>query len=159
MRAEEEPIKAALEYEGSLRTFFSMQPDHSNDPDVRSVGRKSFDLILLGMGVDGHTASLFPSSDALNECVHWVTPVEHTKPPPPIVTRLTLTLPAINAATQVTFLVAGATKSQSLKHVLSPPDQSSPALPAQLIQPLNGQLLWLVDEAAYSGKPKQYDTI
>jgi len=46
-----------------------------------------------------------------------------------------------------------------LKHVLSSPDQSSPALPAQFIQPLNGQLLWLVDEAAYSGKSKQFDTI
>jgi 6-phosphogluconolactonase len=159
MRAEEEPIKAALEYEGTLRAFFSMQPDHSNDPDVGSVGQKSYDLVLLGMGDDGHTASLFPSSDALNESVCWVTAVEHTNPPPPLVTRLTLTLPAINAAAQVIFLVAGASKSQSLKYVLSPPDQSSPALPAQLIHPLNGQLLWLVDEAAYSGKSKQYDTI
>ncbi len=158
MRAEEEPIKAALEYEGSLRTFFSMQPDHSNDPDVGSARRKSFDLVLLGMGDDGHTASLFPSSEALNESVCWVSVVEHTNPPPPLVTRLTLTLPAINAAAQVTFLVACASKSQSLKHVLSP-DQSSPTLPAQLIQPLTGQLLWLVDEAAYSGKSKQYDTI
>ena len=154
MRAEEEPIKAALEYEGSLRTFFSIQHDHSNDPDVGSAGLKSFDLVLLGMGDDGHTASLFPSSDALNESVCWVTAVEHTNPPPPLVTRLTLTLPAINAAAQVTFLVAGASKSQSLKHVLSSPDQSSPALPAQFIQPLNGRLLWLVDEAAYSGKSK-----
>jgi len=153
MRAEEEPKKAALEYEGSLRTFFSM---HS---DVGSPGQKSFDLVLLGMGDDGHTASLFPSSDALNESVCWVTAVEHTNPPPPLVTRLTLTLPAINAAAQVTFLVAGASKSQSLKHVLSSPDQSSPVLPAQFIQPLNGQLLWLVDEAAYSGKSKQFDTI
>jgi len=159
MRAEEEPIKAALEYEGSLRTFFSMQPDHSSDPNVGSAGRKSFDLVLLGMGDDGHTASLFPSSDALNESVCWVTAVEHTNPPPPLVTRLTLTLPAINAASQVTFLVAGASKSQSLKHVLSPTDQSSPTLPAQLVQPLNGHLFWLVDEAAYSGKSKQYDTI
>jgi len=158
MRVEEEPIKAAREYEGSLRTFFSMQPDHSFDPDVGSVGRKSFDLVLLGMGDDGHTASLFPSSDATNESVCWVTAVAHNNPPPPLVTRLTLTLPVINAAAQVTFLVAGASKNQSLKHVLFP-DQSSPTLPAQLIQPLNGQLLWLVDEAAYSGKLMQYDTI
>jgi len=107
------------------------------------------DLIFLGMGPDGHTASLFPGSEALNERGAWVT----TNSAPALKSyRLTLTFPVLNAAAHVIFLVAGADKAETLKKVLEgPPEQ----FPAQLIQPANGRLSWLVDQAAATLLRKQ----
>jgi len=103
-----------------------------------------FDLILLGLGPDGHTASLFPESPALAEQRLWVRPnyVEKFK-----AHRLTLTFPVINAASEVIFLVAGEDKAEALGRVLQPQSEGR-SLPAQGVCPQNGRLTWFVDEAA-----------
>jgi 6-phosphogluconolactonase len=102
----------------------------------------SLDLALLGMGPDGHTASLFPGSEALEERSLWVRPnfVEKLK-----AHRLTLTLPILNAAVAVLFMVAGAGKAETLRQVLEGP---AGKFPAQRVQPVKGTLTWFVDEAA-----------
>lgn len=143
MRGEIPPEQAAAEYEQELRDFFAGSNGHQ--PSAFSY-QPTFDLILLGMGEDGHTASLFPGTSVLEEKERWVVAVPHETPPPPLVSRLSLTLPAINAAAQVTFIVAGGGKAAILKQALSPP--SRPILPTQMIQPAHGDLLWLVDQAA-----------
>jgi 6-phosphogluconolactonase len=100
------------------------------------------DLIFLGMGPDGHTASLFPGSAALNDRTEWVAP---NFAPALNSFRLTLTLPVLNAAAHVIFLVAGAEKAETLRQVLEGPEGH---FPAQLIQPARGRLSWFVDESA-----------
>jgi len=100
------------------------------------------DLVFLGMGPDGHTASLFPGSPALGEKVAWVAPNfaaqlnSH---------RLTLTLPVLNAAAHDIFLVAGKDKAETLRQVL---EGAAGRFPAQLIQPARGRLSWFLDESA-----------
>lgn len=132
------PDQASTQYENELRTFFGDSP--------------RFDLVLLGLGDDGHTASLFPSSPALHERNRWVLAVPHKTPPPPLVSRVTLTPAAINSAREVVFLVSGGTKAKRLAEVLEI-SSSSPPLPAQMIQPEQGELLWLVDKSAASSIP------
>jgi len=102
------------------------------------------DLIFLGMGSDGHTASLFPGSPALDERVLWVRPNFSQRLGS---FRLTLTYPVLNAAAHVVFLVAGADKAETLRDVLKGPPRLSP-LPAQGVQPAGGRLRWFVDQAA-----------
>lgn len=131
MYGELDPIVSASQYEQELRQLFPTS--------------KTFDLFFLGLGEDGHTASLFPGSPALTISDRWVAHVAHTQPPPPLVDRLTLTLPAINAAAQVVFLVSGAGKAPALKEALYP---SAAPPPAALVQPTSGKLLWLVDREA-----------
>lgn len=133
------PAAAASEYEAKLRQFFSAGRGQETGPV-----RARFDLVLLGMGADGHTASLFPGASAISGDHHWVTAyyVEHLQ-----AWRISLTPVAINAARQATFLVAGADKAARLKQVLYGPYQPM-QLPAQVIRPDQGRLLWLVDEAA-----------
>ncbi len=101
-----------------------------------------FDMVFLGMGPDGHTASLFPGTEALQEKALWVRPnfVEKMQ-----TYRLTLTLPVLNAAADVVFLVAGADKAETLHQVLEGPPGE---FPAQLVQPINGQVNWFIDEWA-----------
>lgn len=102
------------------------------------------DLVLLGMGADGHTASLFPLSQALEEKTLWVRP----NPVEKLGTqRMTLTLPVLNAAAQIVFLVSGVEKAETLRRVLKGPLQVE-QLPAQGVRPVNGRLRWYVDEAA-----------
>ena len=135
IRGEIEPIRAAREYEATLKAAFGdAQP--------------AFDLLLLGLGEDGHTASLFPGSSALKHQRHWVTAVEHHRPPPPLVTRISLTLPALNAAREIWFLVSGAGKAGILSRVLNPEEESD-LLPAQLVNPVSGEVVFLVDQAAW----------
>lgn len=130
-----EPVRAAAEYEQTLRSFFA-----------KRAGKTRFDLILLGMGDDGHTASLFPDTEALNETERLVV-ANHV---PKLDTwRITLTAPIINDAAHVAFLVAGAGKAAVLKRVLQGPRQPH-KLPSQLIQPVDGELVWLLDKAAAS---------
>ena len=119
------PLTDANVYEGLLRAFFGEAP--------------AFDLLMLGMGEDGHTASLFPGSISLREDERWVIA------PPDVVqgmSRLTLTLPALNAARRTIFLVSGASKADALRRI-----RSGEELPAGMVRGAE----WLVDEAAASG--------
>ncbi len=127
---EADPAVAARTYEEHLREFFQLQP-----------GFPAFDLILLGMGDDGHTASLFPHTEALHSSDRLI--VVGTKSDQP---RLTFTAPLINQAHCVMFLVAGANKQSALSHVLAPTGDNF-TYPARLIQP-QGELWWLLDRAA-----------
>jgi 6-phosphogluconolactonase len=134
MKAEMPDLEAAaLDYERTLQSVF----DGERVPH--------FDLILLGMGPDGHTASLFPGSPALAECRRLVVPVTDAPKPPP--RRLTLTIPVLNAARLVLFMATGADKAQTLREVLTgiaSPDR----YPARYVRPGQERLSWLVDEAA-----------
>jgi 6-phosphogluconolactonase len=135
--AELEPETAASAYESALRTFF----------DARSRGETPFprfDLVLLGMGDDAHTASLFPGTPALDETERWVAAQYVEK----LATwRLTLTPPALNAAESVLFLATGSGKASALAAVLEG-EYDPQQFPSQLIQPASGNLSWYVDEAA-----------
>ncbi len=139
MEAEKADInQAAQEYQNKIATFFSV-PNSSSPPQ--------FDLLYLGMGPDGHTASLFPDTNALGEKSKWVVsnfvPKFNTN-------RMTFTYPMINQAKNVIFLVAGKDKVASLKEVL----EGKPNLetyPSQGINPSHGSLLWLLDVDASSG--------
>ncbi len=115
------------------------------ESQLRDSG-ETLDLILLGLGDDGHTASLFPGSPQLGEAEKWVTatPVASLEPQ---VRRLTLTFPAINASRRVWFLASGAGKAERLQQVLSGP-RDVQKLPAQGVAPTSGKLLWFLDEAA-----------
>jgi 6-phosphogluconolactonase len=129
------PAEAASRYEATLRQFFS--PEQEGEA-------VTFDLVLLGMGTDGHTASLFPRSKVLAERSRWVASdyVDETKD-----WRVTLTPPAINAARQVSFLVSGRAKARTVQQVIRGPRQSR-LLPAQIVQPKSGNLTWLLDSEA-----------
>ncbi len=128
---------AAEAYEQTLRKFFAVEPGQ--------VPR--FDLILLGMGPDGHTASLFPETAALREKARLVVAnwVEKLK-----TSRITFTLPLLNAAHGVAFLVSGTDKASALHEVLegnAPGEQ----YPTKLVQPADRKLIWFLDRAAASG--------
>jgi len=103
-----------------------------------------FDLVLLGLGVDGHTASLFPSSPVLREVFRLVAAVHVAAAQIP--QRLTLTFPVLNAAARILFLVTGAEKAKILRKAL---DERA-TLPATMVRPTDGELIWLVDRAAAS---------
>jgi 6-phosphogluconolactonase len=127
---------AAEKYEQELRTFF----------DLEAGQLPRFDCILLGMGPDGHTASLFPGTAALHETkrlvvANWVDKFKTY--------RITLTVPVLNHADLVVFLVSGAEKAEALKAVLQG-DYRPDRFPAQLIRPGSEKLLWIVDRAAAS---------
>jgi 6-phosphogluconolactonase len=135
MEGELEPEKAAARYEAELRSGFRLE----------GAELPRFDVLQLGMGPDGHTASLFPHSLALHEMSRLVTAnkVEGVKDS----LRITLTRPVINNAAEVFFLIGGADKAQILKEVmLGPRDEER--LPSQLIHPENGILTLLLDRAA-----------
>jgi len=103
-----------------------------------------FDLILLGMGPDGHTASLFPEHELLAEEDRWVAYIEDSPKPPS--KRITFTFPVINHAARVAFVAAGADKAPMLKMVLDEPERG---LPASRVKPVHpGHLYWFVDDAA-----------
>jgi 6-phosphogluconolactonase len=128
---------AADAYEQTLRKFFQLGPGEF----------PRFDLILLGMGPDGHTASLFPGTAALQEksrlvVANWVEKLKAS--------RITLTLPVLNAARCVAFLVSGTDKADALKAVLEG-DAPGEQYPSKLVKPTDGKLIWLVDRAAASG--------
>lgn len=114
-----------------------------------------FDLLLLGMGDDGHTASLFPGMAALDERVAWVVGTEVPPYVRPQVSRVTLTLPVLNNARAVLFLVTGQAKAERMRQVLTGASGKMAAdggelLPAARVRPHEGTLTWLLDEAAHS---------
>jgi 6-phosphogluconolactonase len=113
-------------------------------------GIPHFDLIQLGMGPEGHTASLFPHQASLHEQQRLVMLVNVPKPP---FARLTFTLPILNATRHVLFLVAGAEKADAVRAVLAG-DYQPEEYPAQLIRPASGDVVWMLDEAA-AGKLKR----
>ena len=103
-----------------------------------------FDLILLGIGPDGHTCSLFPGHELLSEEDRWVAYIEDSPKPPP--KRITLTFPVLNHAARIAFVAAGAGKADTLHTVLDEPEKG---LPASRVRPAHpGQLYWFVDDAA-----------
>jgi 6-phosphogluconolactonase len=129
--------EAAHAYEETLRKFFALEPGQF----------PRFDLILLGMGPDGHTASLFPETAALLEksrlvVANWVEKFKTS--------RITFTLPVLNAARVIAFLISGTDKAEALKAVL---ESNAPGeqYPSKLVRPDDGKLIWLVDRAAASG--------
>jgi 6-phosphogluconolactonase len=127
------PENGAQEYESLLRHFFK--------------GRQPrFDLVLLGLGENGHTASLFPGTAALDESTRWAAEVYVREQD---LYRVTLTAPIINQGEMVVFLVAGANKANVLREVLEGP-RDPHRLPAQLIQPESSDLRWLIDRQAAS---------
>lgn len=132
IRGEDDPALEALRYEKDIARFY------------RSHRRPVFDLILLGIGDNGHTASLFPGTSALRETARWVV-AQYVE----VMTawRVTFTAPLINMARHVAFLVEGTGKAQMLWNVLEGPYQPD-VWPSQLVQPVPGELHWLVDRAA-----------
>jgi 6-phosphogluconolactonase len=131
------PSQAASRYEDDLLESFDLT-DLSGPPP-------RFDLMLLGLGADGHTASLFPYSKALAIKDHWAVPIER----PGEVPRVTLTLPVLNAARQIHFIATGEDKALAVRHVIEGKGDAV-AWPARLVQPEDGRALWFLDGAAAS---------
>ena len=135
VRAEEKDAGvAASEYEQTMRRFFALRPGEF----------PRFDLIYLGIGPDGHTASLFPGSAGLEEksrlvIANWIEKFKTD--------RITFTYPVLNASAGVTFLVSGPDKAPIVREALENPGRG---LPCQQVRPGNGRLLWLLDRAAAS---------
>lgn len=131
IRCGRSPREGAAAYEAMLRDSFGTGPPR-------------FDLVLLGLGTNGHTASLFPETMVLGERERWAAVVTVAGEP---FSRVTLTLPVINAAACVVFLVTGTPKAGVLREILEGnPDPRQ--LPARLVRPTAGRLLWLLDRAA-----------
>jgi 6-phosphogluconolactonase len=132
IKGEETPDKASRVYEEEIKRFFG----ESEEP--------RFDLIILGMGEDGHTASLFPGSKSIEETVRLAIPVYLGEPKKD---RITLTLPVLNNADQILFLVAGSSKAAVLSEILGEGERKE-RLPAGLIRPAHGDIIWLIDQEA-----------
>jgi 6-phosphogluconolactonase len=130
------PEQAAMDYENLLKRHFP-QP------------WPAFDIMLLGVGTDGHTASLYPGSPALAEQTRWVVAAQGPVEPRQ---RLTITLPVINHAHQVLFFVAGHDKKEAIHTVLHEPERASQLYPAARVRPA-GPLIWFLDEDAAGSSP------
>jgi 6-phosphogluconolactonase len=142
IRGEIEPEEAAKEYGLMLKEKFG---DSTDSRDATRPGR--LDLILLGMGEDGHTASLFPGTSALDETKHRVVALYVERSTTGKSWRITMTAPFINRARNVIILVTGASKAKRLAEVLEGP-RDPQRLPVQLIAPQSGRLTWLIAAAA-----------
>ena len=132
IHGEDDPATAAEVYEATLRAL------------LRTPAGARIDLVLLGLGEDGHTASLFPGSAAVHEQTRWVMAARASAAS---MWRITLTPAVINAAAEVLFLVSGGAKAGILRRVLEGPRRPQ-ELPAQAIAPSNGRVRWCVDAAA-----------
>ena len=134
IRGEDTPAGAARDYEEELRSFFGL-----GDEDF-----PRFNLVLLGLGDNAHTLSLFPGDPAIHERERLAIAAKVDAPEPH---RVTLTAPVVNNAARVMFVVGGALKAQAVKDVLEGP-RDPDRFPAQLIQPTDGELVWLLDKSA-----------
>jgi 6-phosphogluconolactonase len=130
-----DPQAAAQEYEQQLR--LTTKTSQSAQP--------SLDLILLGLGEDGHTASLFPGAPVLRDRQRLIAATQSPKDPP---NRLTMTLAAINKASVVLFLATGTGKAGVVRAILDPKTEVERQLPASLVEPEGGRLIWFLDRAA-----------
>ena len=139
MEGELDPEEAAARYESTLRNVMKLEGAES----------PAFDLVALGMGPDGHTASLFPHTEAINEIGRLVV-ANHV--PQKDTWRITLTWPVIIQAAEVVFEIEGASKTDVLAEVLTGP-RDPERLPSQLIRPTSGKLLFLLDQAAAAKLP------
>ncbi len=137
MRGESDPVAAAAKYEEQIRQEFG----------ISGNALPRFDFIILGMGEDGHTGSIFPNSPAMAERKRLV--IDQYVPERKA-DRITMTLPVINNARCCLFLVTGKEKHAVLSKALNLLD--APTLPAQLVHPTVGDLIWIVDEAAATGQ-------
>jgi 6-phosphogluconolactonase len=144
--AELSPEEAAEAYEKVLGEFFrSFVKTERHSPVSRGCEPfPSFDLILLGVGKDGHTASLFPGHQALEERKRWVAVVRGPYGSPPV-PRITLTLPVINRAECVLFMVSGPGKGEVIRSILEDSDPATRSYPAARVSP-EGRVVWLIDE-------------
>jgi len=135
---------AALDYDVEVHSFFT--------PGMRVDTLPRFDAILLGMGPDGHTASLFPGSKGLEEKERWVIAnwVEKFNS-----ARITFTFPVLNAARKVLLLIAGADKADMVREVLFV-NRREIIYPVQMVQPVDGDKVWMMDQAAAERLPKTF---
>jgi 6-phosphogluconolactonase len=160
MRTDIGPEESAKEYESILRDYFpeaatsskrqaasdpthasALTADRNRDHDSRLT---SFDIVLLGLGDNSHTLSLFPGEEVIHEKDHWVRSVLVKEIN---MQRITLTAPVVNLSKRIAFLVSGQDKADAVSHILY--DNYNPDLyPAQLIKPENGELFWFLDEGA-----------
>ncbi len=142
------PEDAGEAYEKVLGKFFGsfVKTGRYSQAMRRGHPFPSFHLILLGVGKDGHTASLFPGDHALNEKKRWVAVVRGPYGFPPV-PRITFTLPVINSAQCVLFLVSGAEKREIIRSILNDLNPATRSYPAARVNPL-GKLVWLIDEGA-----------
>ncbi len=137
MRGEDDPAQAAQDYEGELRAFFRLE---------QPGDFQSFNLVLLGLGENAHVASLFPHHSALHEETRLAVAVDVEAVPR---RRISLTVPVINSAERVMFLVSGEKKAAAVKNILQGP-QDPEEYPGQLVKPHSGEIVWLIDKAAAS---------
>ena len=135
-----DPQAAASEYEQQLRLATKTAPS----------AKPSLDLILLGLGEDGHTASLFPGAPVLRDHQRVIAATQSPKDPP---NRLTMTLGVINKASVIVFLVAGARKAGVVRAILYPKTEAERRLPASLVEPEEGRLIWFFDRGAAAELP------
>ena len=135
-----DPLAAAFEYEQQLRLVTKTSPS----------AQPSLDLILLGLGEDGHTASLFPGASILQDRQRVIAATQSPKDPP---NRLTMTLAAINRASVILFLVTGAGKAGVVRAILDPRTEAERQLPAAMVSPEEGRLIWFLDRAAAAELP------
>ena len=137
MRGEDDPAQAAQDYEGELRASFRLE---------QPGDFQSFNLVLLGLGENAHVASLFPHHSALHEETRLAVAVDVEAVPR---RRISLTVPVINSAERVMFLVSGEKKAAAVKNILQGP-QDPEEYPGQLVKPHSGEIVWLIDQAAAS---------
>jgi len=135
-----DPQEAASEYEQQLRLATKTSPS----------AQPSLDLILLGLGEDGHTASLFPGTPVLRDQQRVIAATQSPKDPP---NRLTMALGVINRASVILFLATGIGKAGIVRAILAPKTEAERQLPASLVQPEEGRLIWFLDRAAAAELP------